>query len=500
MIEKKIPSIKEMVTEYSSSFNTERNETAVILAAGHGKRIKSNTSKMLHKIWEVPTVERVTNACQKGLNNSNIIIVVGIKADDVMRGIGKRNFTSFAYQEVQNGTGHALQVAMENIPGKNYDGTVYVFPGDMGLLDPETVRFFKNEFEKSDADMMVLTGIFDGKIEDNYYGRIVRVKNENAKGSKLSDLNKVIEILEYKDILNLDEKKLYSVQSKGTKYKFSQKELIDNREFNSGVYAFKFKPLMELIDKIQSNNVQKEIYLTDLIALFNNSGYNVEAVFPKDQYVLMGFNNKSVLQEMNAIAKKMVYNKLKDVITIDDPDDFFVDESVVEEILNMDADGKILDIKICKGAYVGKGVKLNLNVSIGKNVLLKGDIHFGKNVTLHENTQITCFYGQSVQLNDYVEIFPGNIIKGNVSIGANSKLESWVRITGSDQYPARIGNDVSIKGTTYIFGSQIEDHIFIEQSVLIRKKVSKPAGIKSEIYTVKYYLPAPEGEEAVRNL
>jgi len=487
-------SVLNTVESYSSPFEYKNKETTIILAAGHGKRIKSQTSKMLHKIWEIPTVERVYNACNKGLTNSNIIIVVGIKAEDVIKTIGKKNSVLFAHQEVQNGTGHAVQIAIDKIKDKNYDGTVYIFPGDMGLIDAKTVKFFKEEFEKSNADMMVLTGIFEGAVEDNYYGRILRV-NDKSKNK-----NKVIEILEYKDILNLDKKKTYTTTYHKKNYKFSRKELLENREFNSGVYAFKFKPLNDLISKIQNNNVQNEIYLTDLIGLFNNNGYSVEAITPKEQYVLMGFNNKSVLKEMDAIARKLTYEKLKDIITIEDEDDFFIEENVVDEILKMDQQGLPLDINIGKGVYIGNGVRLNYNLVLSKNVFLEGDIRFGKNVTVRENTKISCYYGQAIVIGNNVEIYSNNTIKGSVTIGENTRIESGVRITGSDQHPARIGSHVVLKGLTYIFGSDVGNNILIEHSILLRKKIFKPNGVKTDYYNVKYILPEAEGMDAVHDL
>ena len=493
-------SVLNTVESYSSPFEYKNKETAIILAAGHGKRIKSQTSKMLHKIWEIPTVERVYNACNRGLTNSNIIIVVGIKAEDVIRTIGKKNTVSFAYQEVQNGTGHAVQIALDKIKDKDYNGTVYIFPGDMGLIDAETVKFFKGEFEKSNADMMVLTGIFEGAVEDNYYGRILRVKDKDAKGVKSKNKNKVIEILEYKDILNLDKKNPYTTNYCKRNYKFTRKELLENREFNSGVYAFKFKPLKNLISKIQSNNVQNEIYLTDLIGLFNNNGYSVEANSPKEQYVLMGFNNKSVLKEMDAIARKLTYEKLKDIITIEDEDDFFIEENVVDEILKMDKQGLPLDIKIGKGVYIGNGVNLNYNLVLSKNVFLEGNIKFGKNVTIRENTKLSCYYGQAIVIGNNVEIYSSNTIKGSVTIGENTRIESGVRITGSDQHPARIGSHVVIKGLTYIYGADVGNNILIEHSILLRKKISRPNGVKTDYYNVKYILPEAEGMDAVQDL
>ncbi len=488
------PSVKKIAEQYSSSFDLKRKETVIILAAGHGKRIKSQTSKMLHKIWEVPTVNRVCKACEKGLKEPNTIVVVGIKAQDVIESVGKKENTSFAYQEFQNGTGHAVQVAMENIP-ENYDGTVYVFPGDMGLIDEETVSFFKEEFEKSKSDMMVLTGIFEGRTEDNHYGRIVRVKQKDAKGTVSKHMGKVIEIIEYKDIISIDKKKAYLTKYKGKQYKFSKAELIANNEFNSSVYAFKYKPLAQLIHKIESNNAQKEIYLTDLIGLFNNNGFTVEAVSPKQQYVLMGFNNKSVLKEMDAIARKLTYEKLKDIILIDDPDDFFIEEDVVDDIIEMDKLGIPLDIEIGKGVYVGKGVKLNYNIKLMKNVSLIGNIKLGANIVIRENAQVSCYPNQNILIGNDVEIYWADVIKGNVTIDSNTKIESGVKITGSDEFPTRIGSNATLKGLTYIFGSIIGSNAYIEHSVLVKKKIENTSGVK-----VKYYLPESVGKENVEEL
>lgn len=492
--------INDLIKSYSTVFDYNKKETAIILAAGHGKRIKSNTSKMLHRIWEVPTVERVCNACLESLGDANIIIVVGIKAEEVIKTVGKRNSVLYAYQEVQNGTGHAVQVALENIDPQKYEGTIYVLPGDMGLIDAATMNGFKNHFLNSGTDMLVLTGMFEGKTEENYYGRVVRTPLSGKSGKKVSNNGNVIEIIEYKDIINLPDNKPYKVKYKNKMISFRKKDLIENREFNSGVYAFDFKILNRLIKEIRSENVQKEIYLTDLIYLFNTHGHRVSAVSPAEQYVLMGFNNKSVLKEMDAVARRLVYEKIKDIVSIDDPDDFFIDESVVNEILEMDLAGNPLDIKIGKGAFVGRGVKLNYNTSLMRNAYLSGDIHLGKNVTIKENVQISCYYGQKIELRDNVEIFSGNILKGNISIGDDSVIESGVRITGNDEYPVIIGNNVTVKGVTYIFGSIVESSMMIEHSVIVRKKISKPGNARQERFKVRYFIPEAEGVDAIEDL
>ncbi len=490
-----------LIENLSSDFNYSYKEVVIILAAGHGKRIKSQKSKMLHKIWGIPTVERVYNSCRNGINNINTIIVVGIKAKDVMLVINKKPQTLFAYQETQNGTGHAVQVALERIDNKLFEGTVYVLPGDMGLIDRETMMRFRQEFLKSKSDMMVLTGIFAGSPDDNSYGRIIRVKEKDDSGKASgNDIGKVIEILEYKDILSLSSEKPYKVNFNGKTYSYTKEELINNNEFNSGVYAFNYKKLFEQVKHISSNNAQNEIYITDLISLFNINGYSVTAVSPLEQYVVMGFNNKSVLKEMENVARKKVYDKLKDIIEIDDPDDFFIHEEVVDEIIEKDKKNIPLDIKIGKGVYIGKGVELNYNLELKKNVYVDGNVHFGKNVFVWDNVLLSTFPNQVFEIGNYVEILSGDIIKGNIIIGEKSRIESGVNMTGSDDFPLRIGNNVLIKGTSYLFGSIVEDDVFIEKSVLIKKRVERLIKRDGKIQPIRYYLPMPEGIDAVENL
>ncbi|PIW69459.1 MAG: multidrug transporter, partial [Ignavibacteriales bacterium CG12_big_fil_rev_8_21_14_0_65_30_8] len=352
--EKKLKNIAE---EFSSPFNKKSKELFIILAAGHGKRIKSQTSKMLHKIWGKPTVERVYNSITKG---ANTIVVVGIKAEEVMKTLGKLKNTKYAIQTNQNGTGHAVKIALSILKENEKFKNVYILPGDVGLIDKKTISSFRNSFIKSDSDMTVLTGIYDGDPQNNSYGRIVRVKDKNAAGKNNgTNKGKVIQILEAKDINFLNKNKLYKVIYNGADQFYTKDELINCREYNSGIYAFSFDKLNKLIGKIKSKNIQKEIYITDLIKLFNDNNFSVRAVSPKDQNAIMGFNNKSILKEMENIARQKIYEKLKDIIEIEDNDDFYIEDSVIDQILKLDKKNIPLDIKIGKGVQIDKGAKLN---------------------------------------------------------------------------------------------------------------------------------------------
>lgn len=132
-----------LIKEYSSNFNYNNKETAIILAAGHGKRIKSQTSKMLHKIWGKSTVQRVYEACKNGLSKSNSIIVTGIKADDVIKVIGNKKIT-FLHFKVNKEQDTPFKLLFRKIDNRKYNGTVYILPGDIGLIDDSTSEPRKN--------------------------------------------------------------------------------------------------------------------------------------------------------------------------------------------------------------------------------------------------------------------------------------------------------------------------------------------------------------------
>lgn len=487
--------IDEKLASLGSNFSQDAENCVIILAAGHGKRIKSERSKMLHEIWGLSTVERVYRASASGFPGANTVIVVGVKAEDVASAVGKRPAVRFAFQKEQRGTGDAVRVGLAAAGEGTNMKYCYVLPGDMGLVNADALRDFQKAFRGSQADMMVLTGMYEGPVAANQYGRIIRTKERTADGKATRYPGAVIEIKEYKDIAALT--KDYALTFKGESFVYTKEELLAVSEFNAGVYVFRMDHLAKHINELSSDNAQKELYITDLISLFNKAGLSVGAVSPKDSTVVLGFNNKSVLKEMDGIARGRVYERLKDIITISDPDDFFIADDVVEDICALDAKGVPLDIVIGKGVHLGSGVKVNYGLTLKKNVFAEGNIIFGKNVTVWANAHLSCYPEQTLSVGDNVEILWGDIIKGNISIGASSRIESSVNITGSDEYPARIGANVTVKGTSYIFGSIVEDNVFIEHSVIVRRVVHAMKKNSGELQKIRYVLPEPEGMDAI---
>ena len=214
----------------------------------------------------------------------------------------------------------------------------------------------------------------------------------------------------------------------------------------------------------------------------------------------MGFNNKSVLKEMDDIARKNVYEKLKDIIEIDDPDDFFIHDSVVSDLIEMDKKGIPLDIKVGKGTYISEGVKLNYNIDLGRAVYINGNVFFGENIKIWRIVHLSTFPNQTLIIGDNVKILWGDIIKGNIIIGENSIIESSVNMTGSDEYPLRIGKNVLIKGSSYLFGSVVDDNVTIEHSVLIKKKVKAEKDASGKIKPVRFYIPETEGKDLLSDI
>ena len=110
------------------------------------------------------------------------------------------------------------------------------------------------------------------------------------------------------------------------------------------------------------------------------------------------------------------------------------------------------------------------------------------------------FPGQTIKIGEGTEILHGNEIKGEVKIGDNCIIESSVSITGNDEFPVIIEDNVHLRGVTYIFGSKIENGVHITHSVLKRKHVRNLESESGNTFKIRYVLPSPEGEEAVTDI
>ncbi|MSR82277.1 MAG: multidrug transporter [Candidatus Latescibacteria bacterium] len=478
----------------------------IVLAAGHGKRIRSETSKMLHQIWGNPSVARVAGAVAAGLDSPDQVIVVGIKGAEVASQLGTQPGRLFAYQEnpvlgLPAGTGDAVRVALGTFAPGSAPRDIYIFLGDMGLLTSQGVALFRREFEANPCDMMVLTGLYPGPIGQNYYGRILRVPTADQEGQPSgADQGKVIEIKEHKDILGLPISQSYQVVYQGRTYCFTREQLLEIREINTGVVAFREEPLRAQIGQMKTDNVQGELMLTDMVQILNQRGLVVRAVQAASEEEILAFNVKSVWRQMETIARRWAYQRLMDLITIVDEEDFFIADEVIAQIIALDQERGPLDIVVGKGAQVGPQVRLNRQVQLGDNCLLSGHIELGEGVRIGPGVQLSTYAGQTMVLEDRVEVLGGDMLKGNLHIGLDSRIESGVILTGSDEHPLRVGRGVTIKGTTYLYGCLIDDGLLIEQSVIKCKHLVQVRRRDGSIQPIRYVRPQPEGLDSLAEL
>jgi bifunctional UDP-N-acetylglucosamine pyrophosphorylase/glucosamine-1-phosphate N-acetyltransferase len=137
---------------------------------------------------------------------------------------------------------------------------------------------------------------------------------------------------------------------------------------------------------------------------------------------------------------------------------------------------------------------------IHNHAYLDGNVHVAERVKIHNHVHMSTYPHQVLEVGENSEILQGDIVKGNIVIGRNARIESSVNMTGSDEYPTRIGDNVLIKGTSYIFGSQIEDDVWVEHSVLKCKYVERTVRKDGTVQPVRWVIPLPEGLDSIRNL
>ena len=248
----------------------ERNldKIALILAAGKGKRMKSDLPKVLHRLGGKYVVDHVIESARKaGIDRQ--IMVIGHEAELVRKAMADRNVL-FTLQAKQLGTGHAVMMAREHLEG--FSGDLVVLCGDMPLVKSETINKLINERRRLDAAAVVLTVVLDAPGK---YGRIVRDENGLLKA-----------IIEYRDADNKTRK---------------------IKEVNTGTYCFDWPKLEKILNKISDDNDQKEYYLTDSISILAGQGETVGALTASDSNEGFGINSVDEL----AMVERLIKNGTK---------------------------------------------------------------------------------------------------------------------------------------------------------------------------------------------
>lgn len=405
----------------------EKKINSIILAAGKGTRMKSEVSKVLHKIFDKELLGYVIDAVNgTGMASENYVIV-GHQAEAVENYV-HQNYSNAKcrLQSPQLGTGHAAFQAYEDLKG--FEGEVLILCGDTPLLTAQTLKKFIEAHRANDSVLSVMSAVFENPSN---YGRIVRDENGNLKA-----------IVEEKDASD------------------AQKKI---KEINTGVYLLDWDKVSEAFLNLDSNNSQHEYYLTDIVKWTIKQGLKAQSYILENNEESYGINSKTHLAQAAKILKNRVINKLlDDGVTIVDPDTTYISpETQIEAdtiiypctyIEGKNIIGK--DCKIGPFARIRGGVELGDFVKIGNFVEIKktkikdhtnvshlsyiGDSELGAGVNIGAGT-ITANY------NHMTKEKAKTVIEDGASTGANTVVVA----------PAVIGENASI-GAGSVISKNIE--------------------------------------------
>ena len=360
---------------------------SIILAAGEGKRMKSNIAKPLQQAAGKALVEWVLDTAEETGSDENIV-VIGHKAEDVKAYLGDR--AKYAYQYEQLGTGHAVMQGIESI--KDVDGTVMVIYGDSPLIEAETLKRVREDHSKKMRAATVITAIAD---EPYGYGRIVRENGE------------IVRIVEQKDASE-DEQKI--------------------TEVNSGMYFFDIQKLKESLSKITNDNSQGEYYITDVIEIMLSEGEKVGA-YVTDLEQTMGVNDKLQLSQVGKILNRRKVEALMLAgVTIIDPDKVQVTTNV----------------KVGRDTVLYPGTVLEGDSVIGENCVIGSNTSLN-NCKVGNNTKILETVGIDSEIGSDTNVGPFAYLRPGTKVGSEVKIGDFVEVKNST-----IDDGTKVAHLTYI--------------------------------------------------
>lgn len=366
---------------------------AVILAAGEGKRMKSHTPKVLHRVCGKEMVNHVIDTMRRSeLKDVNVIIGKG--AGEVKKGTASRE-VSYSLQDKQLGTGHAVMCSKEFLQGKK--GVVAIFTGDAPLIKEDTVRRLFAFYEEGGYSAVILTSVAPNP---SGYGRIIRGQSGVEK------------IVEHKDC-NEEELKV--------------------QEINAGMYCFDIESLLESLGKLNNNNAQGEYYLTDVIGILRSEGKKVGALVT-DFVETLGVNSRIELAEAEKIMKNRINRyHMENGVTIIDPENTYIEDEVQIEP----------DVVIYPGNVIQGKTIINSDCVLYPNNRIENST-IGKGVTIQSSVILESDIGDATTVGPYAYIRPESVI------GNHARIGDFVEIKKST-----IGDNTKVSHLTYIGDAEV---------------------------------------------
>ena len=382
----------------------------VILAAGKGTRLKSSLAKVLHRAGGRTLVEHIVRACHP-LKARKTLVIIGHQAEEVAAVVEPLGATTLL-QQPQNGTGHAMQIAKRALGRAKY---AVVLPGDAPLVRTETLKALAAVHRNGNAAATILSAVL---ADPSGYGRVVR-KSETM----------VSAIVEESQLSG------------------EQREI---NEINSAIYCFTLEKLWPALAQVKPNNLHRELYLTDAIAVLNARGETVLAQVAPDPREVLGCNTRADLAEVDRIFREWKRSALMDAgVTIQLPETVLIDPDVTV--------GEDTIIEPC--------------------VQLLGNTKIGGRCTIRTGSVLTdAILGDDVKVEPYCVVAESRL-DDRVIIGPFSRL----RPNNHLKDDVRIGNFVELKKSTIGEGTKAMHLTYLGDA-----KIGKKSNIGAGTITCNY--------------
>jgi bifunctional UDP-N-acetylglucosamine pyrophosphorylase/glucosamine-1-phosphate N-acetyltransferase len=378
-----------------------RPTAVVVLAAGSGTRMKSKLMKVLHPVCGRSMIGHVLTAALH-VEPAHLVAVVGNGREQVGPHILDQVPNAvLAVQESQDGTGHAVRVALDALrdAAGTTDGVIVVMAGDTPLLQGETLSALVEEHSASDRAITVLTA----EVADPFgYGRILR----DATGA-------VTGIVEEKDATG---------------------EQVAVREINSGIFAFDGAFLADALTRITNDNAKGEYYLTDVVHIAAQDGKVVGAHRISDVMQTEGANDRAQLAGLAAELNQRILRRwMRDGVTIIDPASTWVDTDVVLE----------RDVTLLPGVQLHGATVVGEDAVVGPDCTLK-DVEVGPGATVVRT------HGELAVVGAGATVGPFSYLRPGTELGAGGKIGGFVETKN-----AQIGAGAKVPHLSYVGDAEI---------------------------------------------
>lgn len=371
----------------------DRRRFAVILAAGDGKRMKSDRPKVLCEVLFKPMIRWVEDAC-RAAGVEEICIVEGDQSELLRQAVSPA--CTFYRQAQRRGTGHAVRMAAEALAG---GGDVVVLNGDSPFIDAQTINAAYRQHREEQNAVTVVTAHIAAPFG---YGRILR----DSAGA-------VTGIVEEKDA-DTEQKRI--------------------TEINSGAYWFDAVFLAGALERITANNAQGEYYLTDVLGIALTDGLRAGGYTAPDSNVTLGANDRRALKTLNEIARQREIDR-----HLDEGVDIPCDDGV------MIGKGVTIghDTLILPGTILLGNTKIGAHCVIGPNSYLV-DSTVGNGTRVNASYMTNAFVGENSTIGPFAQMRPDTRLGNGVKIG------DFVEVKNST-----IGDKTSVAHLTYIGDSDV---------------------------------------------